>query len=60
MREGWVQEADDQGGITWLRITTPDGHTHKGGYGSFSLPADSAVSCTAVAPIMSPTEPFFA
>lgn len=43
MREGWVQEADEQEGITWLRITTPDGHTHKGGYGNFSLCADSAL-----------------
>lgn len=30
-------------GFTWLAITTPDGHTHKGGYGEFSL-SGSAVS----------------
>jgi len=41
-RLGW--EGDDQEGITWLGITTPGGHTHKGGYGSLSLSTDSAVS----------------
>ena len=36
-------EGDDPKGITWLAITTPDGHTHKGGYGEFSLLSGSDV-----------------
>lgn len=32
---GW--EGDASKGVTWLRLTTPDGSTHKGGYGSESL-----------------------
>lgn len=36
-------EGDELKGITWLGITTPDGHTHKGGYGEFSLASGSAV-----------------
>lgn len=39
---GWQPEG--QWGITWLRVTTPDGHTHKGGYGSPSISTDSPVS----------------
>lgn len=41
-RLGW--QPDEHDGITWLRITTPDGYTHKGGYGSPSISAHSAVS----------------
>lgn len=39
---GW-QGGDDQG-VTWLRVATSDGHTHKGGYGSPSISSDSPVS----------------
>ncbi len=39
---GW--EGDDTGGVTWLRLTTPDGSTHKGGYGSESLDPGVPVS----------------
>src|SRR6476660_2923090 len=39
---GW--QPDDGWGITWLRVTTPDGHSHKGGYGSPSISPDSEVS----------------
>jgi len=41
-RLGW--QPDDHNGITWLRITTPDGHTHKGGYGSPSISSHTPVS----------------
>jgi hypothetical protein len=41
-RLGW--QPDDHDGITWLRVTSPDGHTHKGGYGSPSLSPHSPVS----------------
>ena len=39
---GW--QAEGPFGITWLRVTTPAGHTHKGGYGSPSLHPDSPMS----------------
>ncbi len=32
---GWQGDASQ--GVTWLRLTAPDGSTHKGGYGSESL-----------------------
>ncbi len=42
---GWESDdLDDPRGITWLRVTTSDGHTHKGGYGDASLYADDPVS----------------
>ncbi|WP_343991370.1 hypothetical protein, partial [Terrabacter terrae] len=41
-RLGW--QPDDHSGITWLRITTPDGNTHKGGYGSPSISSHTPVS----------------
>lgn len=39
---GW--DGDEHEGVTWLRVTTPDGHTHKGGYGSPSISSKSPVS----------------
>jgi hypothetical protein len=39
---GW--QADKHAGITWLRVTTPAGRTHKGGYGSPSISPHSPVS----------------
>lgn len=37
-------QPDGQGGVTWLRVTTTDGHTHMGGYGDSSVSADAEVS----------------
>lgn len=39
---GWEGEAAE--GVTWLRLTTSDGSTHKGGYRSPSLPSGTPVS----------------
>jgi hypothetical protein len=41
---GWQSDELPGPGVTWLRITTPEGHTHKGGYGSPSIAAHSPVS----------------
>lgn len=37
-------DGDGQDGVTWLRVTTPDGKTHKGGYGSPSLAHEGPVA----------------
>lgn len=44
--DAWILSwtGDDREGVTWLRVTTPDGHTHKGGYGSASIHPNSPLS----------------
>ena len=41
---GWQSDDHEGPGITWLRVTSPDGRTHKGGYGSPSISSHSPVS----------------